>query len=159
MIKKENVKKFTRSLGSLLIIFLALQITACSNTGDKADALLSQITNYDFGQNRTKLMEFSDLVVEAAKSESESKIVEESLIKFLQADPSFPSKQFACQQLSIIGSEKSVPVLMEMIKDESTTNIARYALERIPNKKVDEALLKALDSGNKDIKIGIIIEI
>ena len=156
MIIKENVKKFTRSLGSLLIIFLALQFTACSNTGEKADALLSQITNYDFGQNRTKLMEFSDLVVEAAKSESESEIVEESLIKFLQADPSFPSKQFACQQLSIIGSEKSVPVLIEMIKDESTTNIARYALERIPSKKVDEALLQALDSGNKNIKIGII---
>ena len=156
MIIKENVKKFYRSLNSLLIIFLVLQFTACSNTGEKADALLSQITNYDFGQSRTILMEFSDLVVEASKSESESQKVEESLLKFLQTDPSFPSKQFACQKLSIIGSEKSVPTLIEMMKDETTTNTARYALERIPSKKVDEALLQALDNENKKIKIGII---
>lgn len=153
MIIKENVKNFTRSL---FIIFFALQLTACSDTGKKADGLLSQITNYDFGQNRTNLMEFSDLVVEAAKSESESQQVEESLIKFLKTNASFPSKQFACQQLSMIGSEKSVPVLIEMLKDEATTNTARYALERIPSKKVDEALLLDLDNGNKEIKIGII---
>jgi len=156
MIIRENVKKFTRSFGSLFIIFLAFQFTACSNVGEKADALLAQVTDYEYGQNRTKLMEFSDLVVEASKSESESKIVEESLLKFLKSDPSFPSKQFACQQLSIIGSEKSVSVLIEMVKDEKTTNTARYALERIPSKKVDEQLLQALESGSKKIKIGII---
>ena len=156
MIIKENIKRLTRTLSILIALFLLLQFTACSNIGERADQLLSQITDYEFGQNRTKLMEFSDLVTEAAKSQSESEAVEESILKVLQKDATFASKQFMCRQLRIIGSEKSVPVLSKMLIDEKTTNIARYALEDIPGEKVDDALIQALDKGTKKVELGII---
>lgn len=156
MIIKENIKKFTRTLNTLLVLILLFQLTACSNMGKKADQLLTQITDYEFGQDRTKLSEFSDLVVEAAKSKSASEAVEESILRFLQKDATFASKQFMCRELRIIGSEKSVPVLAKMLKDEKTTNIARYALEDIPGNKVDNALLEALNEGTKKVKLGVI---
>ncbi len=152
----KNSKIIMRAIAALITLFLILQFTACSNIGRKADQLLGQITDYQFGEDRTKLSEFSDLVREAAQSQNESKVVEETILKFLQKDATFAIKQFLCRQLRIIGSEKSVPVLSKMLSNEKTTDIASYALEAIPSDKVDVALIQALDKGTKKIKLGII---
>ena len=156
MIRSINRKKTILRLNRFLLVLFAIQFSACSDIKERSNQLLTDVTNYEIGQDRTKLTEFNELVVEASESESQSKIVEESIIQFLTTDATWASKQFVCRELSVIGSEKAVSVLTEMLSNEQTSDMARYALERIPDDKVDEALIQSLDSENKNIKIGII---
>jgi len=58
--------------------------------------------------------------------------------------------------LSIIGTGQSVSALANMLIDEETSDMARYALERIPGTAVNEALRGALRKAKGKPKIGII---
>ncbi|GAG59805.1 unnamed protein product, partial [marine sediment metagenome] len=61
-----------------------------------------------------------------------------------------------CRKLSIIGTEASVPTLAEMLTKKETSDMARFALERIPGEAVDEALRKALLETAGKMRVGII---
>jgi hypothetical protein len=58
--------------------------------------------------------------------------------------------------LSIIGTEQSVPVLAPMLTNQEYSDMARYALERIPGEAVDKALLGAMGKAEGKAKIGIV---
>ncbi len=74
----------------------------------------------------------------------------------LNSDAKPAGKQFVCRQLSIIGTKRSVPTLGKMLTDEETSDMARYALERIPGAGVNQALRKALRKAEGKAKVGII---
>jgi HEAT repeat protein len=74
----------------------------------------------------------------------------------LSSDSTRAGKQFVCRELSIIGTEQSVPVLAKMLTDEETSDMARYALERIPGNAVNEALRAGLAKTSGKTKVGII---
>ncbi len=59
---------------------------------------------------------------------------EASLIDVLKSDAKFAGKQWACRELSIIGTDQSVPVLASMLPNEEYSDMARYALERKPGR-------------------------
>ncbi len=118
--------------------------------------LQEKIKTYDWGQSRLALTEVSDIIKKAHSSPTELKNIEKSLLGMLTSDATRAGKQFVCRQLSIIGTEQSVPVLGKMLTDEETSDMARYALERIPGKAVDEALRSALPKAKGKPKVGII---
>ncbi len=62
----------------------------------------------------------------------------------------------ACKQLAVIGTEDAVPVLAQLLSDEKLSHYARYALEPNPSRKVDEALIGALDKIQGRHLIGVI---
>jgi len=126
--------------------------------GSKMKELLEKVKTYDWGQRRLALTEVSDLVREAHGNPAELSRIEESLLKVLDPDAKAKraGKQFVCRQLSIIGTERSVPTLAKMLTGEETSDMARYALERIPGAAVDEALREALPKAEGNPKIGII---
>ena len=74
----------------------------------------------------------------------------------LKSDAKYAGKQYACRELSIIGTEQSVPVLAGMLTNQEYSDMARYALERIPGEAVDKALLAALPKAEGKAKIGIV---
>lgn len=152
----KNIKDQSGSIIILFLLFAGLQFTGCSNTEEIADQALARLKNYEYKEGLMKLSEFSELVSQAAKSESDSKAVENSIIRFLQSDVTLSSKQFVCQKLSIIGSEKSISILSKMMEEVETADIALFPLTRIPGKKVSEALINQLNAKNKLIKIGCI---
>jgi hypothetical protein len=96
------------------------------------EQLLSKCSTYDYGQNRECMVDMSDFIKSAYGSPAALKKIETILDTFLQSDATLASKQFVCKQLSIMGSEQSVPVLNDMLKNADTADMARYALERIP---------------------------
>jgi type 1 glutamine amidotransferase len=118
--------------------------------------LQEKIKTYDWGQSRLALTEVSDIIKKAYSSPTELKNTEKTLLDVLTSDSTRAGKQFVCRQLSIIGTEQSVPVLSKMLTDEETSDMARYALERIPSDKVDEALRSALSKAKDKPRIGII---
>ena len=118
--------------------------------------LLAVIAAYEYGQSSQPLTELTDIVRSGCDSPQLREQIEKYLIDFLRSQPTMAGRQFICKQLSIIGSEESVPVLTEMLIVPETSDMARYALERIPGAVVDGALRKTLPKTAGRVKVGII---
>jgi type 1 glutamine amidotransferase len=118
--------------------------------------LLGKVKTYDWGQSRLALTQVSDIVKKAYGNNAELANVEKALLGVLDSDATRAGKQFVCRELSIIGTEQSVPALAEMLVGEETSDMARYALERIPGSAVDEALRGSLRKARGNARIGII---
>jgi hypothetical protein len=118
--------------------------------------LLEKVKTYDWGQSRLALTEVSDIIKKAHSSPAELKKIEKSLLGVLTSDAKRAGKQYVCRELSIIGSGESVPVLGKMLTGEETSDMARYALERIPGTAVNDVLRRALRAAKGKPKVGII---
>ncbi|MFQ6035864.1 MAG: HEAT repeat domain-containing protein [Sedimentisphaerales bacterium] len=118
--------------------------------------LLEKVKTYDWGQSRLALTEVSDIIKAAFGSPAKLREIERSLIGVLESDAKYAGKQFVCRKLSIIGTKQSVPALAEMLIKPKFSDMARYALERIPDESVDEALRDALPKTSGKTKVGII---
>ena len=118
--------------------------------------LLGKVKTYDWGQSRLVLTEVSEAVKKAHGNKAELAKVEKALLGVLDSDAKRAGKQFVCRELSIIGTEQSVPTLAKMLANEETSDMARYALERIPGSAVDEALRGSLRKAKGNARIGII---
>jgi HEAT repeat protein len=77
----------------------------------------------------------------------------------LKSDAPPEQKAAACRELARAGDKDSVPVLAGMLGDEKLAHMARYALEPMPDKSVDEALRAALDRLNGKLLSGVISSI
>ena len=120
------------------------------------EQLLEKVKTYDWGQSRTALTELSELVKKSHGNATEMSKYEKGMLGVLKSDAKRAGKQFICRQLSIIGTERSAPTLALMLTGEETSDMARYALERIPGEAVDDALRKAVPKTKGKIKVGII---
>ncbi len=129
---------------------------ASSVKGSGMEQQLAKIKTYDFGDSRAALTEFSDEIRKAYGKPEELKKYEAALIDILKSDAKYAGKQYATRELSIIGTEQSVPVLAGMLTNQEYSDMARYALERIPGEAVNKALLEALPKAQGKAKIGII---
>jgi len=118
--------------------------------------LLGKVKTYDWGQSRLALTEVSEIIKQAQGDKGQLAKIEKALLGVLESDAKRAGKQFVCRQLSIIGTEQSVPTLAKMLAGEETSDMARYALERIPGSAVDEALRGALRRARGNARIGII---
>lgn len=124
--------------------------------GQGMEQQLEKVKTYDFGQSRQALTELSDEIRQAYGKPAELKKYEVALIDVLKSDATYAGKQYACRELSIIGTKASVPVLASMLTDQEYSDMARYGLERIPGEAADKALLEALPKAEGKAKVGIV---
>ena len=121
------------------------------------NTMVERVSRSDWDSGRADALELAALIRSYSKDAGVLGKIEEKLLAALQADPTMTARDFFCRQLAIIGTDKSVPVLSEMLTTPEMSNPARYALEKIPGPAVDQALVKAaLASSNEDARIGII---
>jgi type 1 glutamine amidotransferase len=120
------------------------------------DELFEKIKKYDYGQSRAALTEVSDKIRDAHGSRAELIKLEKNLVEVLQSDATPAGKQFVCRELSIIGTAQSVPALSTMLTKPEMSDMARYALERMPGEAVNEALRGALSKTTGKTQVGII---
>jgi type 1 glutamine amidotransferase len=118
--------------------------------------LLGKVKTYDWGQSRLALTDVTDIIKKAYGNKAELAEIEKALVGVLDSDATLAGKQFVCRQLSIIGTAQSVPTLAKMLTGDETSDMARYALERIPDPSVDEALRGSLRQARGNARIGII---
>jgi len=118
--------------------------------------LLNKIKAYDWGQSRVALTEMSEVIRKAHGNKAELAQIEKALLGVLASGAKQAGKQYVCRELSIIGTEQSVEVLGGMLADQETSDMARYALERIGGTAVNDALRGALRKARGKAKIGIV---
>ena len=142
--------------GLCLLMITSFSLRAFADIKAEVNKLLSEIAVYEFGQSREPLSQMSDLIRSAFDSPDDLRQIQQSMLKALNSDATFAGKQFICQQLSLIGTEEAIPTLLPMLKNAKTSDMARYALERIPGAAVDSALREALSETSGKVKVGII---
>ena len=81
---------------------------------------------------------------------------ERELIAVLRSNAADNEKAMTCKKLAVEGSGEAVQELASLLKDEKLASWARIALEAIPGKAADEALVKASYSLQGKLLIGVI---
>ena len=136
-----------RPIGPILA-FLGCALAALAAEPPAADPVeqaFEQLRTYDYGQNDKALHVLELELVRFAKDAPRKARMAERLAAVL-ADPkaSQAVKVWTCQQLLVLGTEAQVPVLVKMLDDPKTVEIARYTLEGIPGEASLAALREAL---------------
>jgi len=141
----------------LAIVTIVLFLGNMSYAADTNEfgQLLDKIKTYDYGQSRADLIKTSDMIRDGC-GKPEWKAMEKQLDDFLRTGASYAARDFVCRELSVSGTEASVPVLASMLTNEKYSDMARYALERIPGDSVNEALRQELSKAGGNAKVGII---
>ena len=120
---------------------------------------LEGVGTYEFGQSRLALSIVEDYVHEIAEDAVARSAMEGTILGSLQNEATtHEGKAFLCRQLALIGGDVSVPTLAEMLRDPKMSDMARYALERIPGEQVDGTLLTAgvAEDIPIELRVGII---
>jgi type 1 glutamine amidotransferase/HEAT repeat protein len=123
---------------------------------DEIEKLLNEIRTYEYGQSREKITLLSDLLRMACNSAEIKEDVESELTDFLDSDASLPAKRIACEFLSIYGGDDSIPIISDMMYDSSTSDMAFFALERIPGDLSNQVFREALNETNGKEKVRVI---
>jgi HEAT repeat protein len=134
----------------------AVPIPQEGSAASEVAAILAEISSYDYGDSREPLSRLRRLVQANLDTELARGAIEQAMIEFLGSDATFAGKQFVCEQLSIVGSGASVPVLTGMLAGEPLADIALFALQRIPDPAVDTALRASLDGAERSTRIAIV---
>ena len=118
--------------------------------------ILQKIATYEYGEDEEILAQLRDYVRAHRHSPESRKNCEEQLAEFLGSSATLASKMAVCRHLREIGTSLSVPFLERMLLKEKTSDLARYALEKIQGPSVDSALIQGLSQTEGKVKIGII---
>ena len=132
------------------------QAAQTTEKGSGMEQSLAAIKTYDFGASRAALTAFSDEIRKAYGKPDELKKYETALDDVLKSDAKYAGKQYACRELSLIGTDQSVPALAAMLTNQEYSDMARYALERIPGEATNKAMCEALAKADGNAKIGIV---
>lgn len=112
---------------------------------------------YDWGSTRRPLQSIDEAVRSSHTDAKARMALESRLIEVLAEASSTPAaKDFICRRLAIVGSAASVPALTGLLSDETLSNMACFALARIPDSAADEALCQALARVPDKLRIGLI---
>jgi HEAT repeat protein len=118
--------------------------------------ILQKVSAYDYGEDEEILSQLRDYVRAHRHSPESIRLCEEQLAEFLDSDSTLAAKMAVCRHLREIGTSVSVPILEKMLLEQETSDIARYALEKIPGTSVDRALIRGLSRSEGQVRIGIL---
>jgi len=143
---------------SLLLIFCFFYAGPSWGASDNLDEAFDKVVSYEPGQSRQALVSIENAIKDsAAKADMRSELAKRLAALLGSQQASWSCKDFACRQLSLIGSSQEVPALAGLLGDPKLSDMARYALQRIADPAAIAALREALTKvNNDDIKIGII---
>lgn len=119
-------------------------------------SLVPALKRYRYGYSLEPLVALEDLGRATTRNQKPVDALEAAYVDVLRSDASLDAKKFACIQLGLYGTAKAVPVLEAMLKDAATSDIARLALQRIPDEAAGAALREALGTTSGNVLVGII---
>ncbi|UCD50805.1 MAG: HEAT repeat domain-containing protein, partial [Phycisphaerales bacterium] len=145
-----------KSFKNILCCGFAVLWCTSASSALTADEALTQLKTYRFGQMDDVLNTITDAALESVDQPELRTQLATGLGQILASAAAYDAKQFACRQLALIGTEQQVPALATLLADEEMSQMARYALARIPGAAADRALLAALAKAEGRNQLGII---
>jgi len=120
------------------------------------ETILHDLDSLEYSRNEEVIYRLREYVLNHRNDAAGRADSEERLLGFLVMSKNAAAKLAVCRELRLIGTEKSVRILEQMLLKEETADMARYALEKIPGAAADRALLGALETAQDGGKLGII---
>ncbi len=139
----------------LRILVLAAAGCVAALAAADVDALIRQVSTYDWGQDPSALRQLEAEAFHAAGTPNAAPL-EKRLVAALSSAQTPAARDAYCRDLSVLGTSVSVPALAPMLLKADTAEMARYALERIPGQAATDALRKALPQAPASAKTGIV---
>jgi type 1 glutamine amidotransferase len=93
--------------------------------------ILSNLKDYKPGDSRYNLQDLTNHIRQNYDGGEKWAAIEKNLLQFLSGTGSTDAKNYICKEISVYGTEKALPVLKNLLKNEDTREMARYATERI----------------------------
>jgi len=131
-------------------------LAAASATAMTVDEALTKLKTYRFGQMDDVLNTITESALQSVNDPNLRVPLAEGLGRVLESEAPYDAKFFASRQLALVGTEQQVPTLAKLLTDEEMSQMARYALARIPGEAADRALLDALEPTKGRNQLGII---
>ncbi|MHC4421947.1 MAG: HEAT repeat domain-containing protein, partial [Planctomycetota bacterium] len=146
-------------LAALLLVAAMLwgMPAAAQGPAPTLEEAFARAPGYEFGQSRLALSVIADAVSDAMDNARRRVQLERRLVTLLEEpDATRECRDFACRQLALIGTARCVPALANLLRDEQQSHLARYALQRIPDRAAAAALRNALDELEGSLLVGVI---
>ncbi|MGA2619592.1 MAG: HEAT repeat domain-containing protein [Thermoguttaceae bacterium] len=122
-----------------------------------ADEVLSRLSSFRIGGDCAAIHLAEDLVRNALTDPQAKATLARKLAEMLRrAEVTLDAKRFICRQLRIIADAPEVAALAALLADADLSDMARYALERIPGRSAAKAMLAALPKASPSQKVGLI---
>ncbi|MFA6543721.1 MAG: HEAT repeat domain-containing protein [Limisphaerales bacterium] len=127
---------------------LLLSCTLISWSAMAADItqLVAGMAGYESGASLEPLSRIEILVRQSVGKSGLRNDLEVELTKLITGNATYEAKRFACQQLAVVGSDRSLPAVGELLRHGETVGIACLALGTRPSAKAGAVLLEALSS-------------
>jgi uncharacterized protein len=93
--------------------------------------ILSNLKDYKPGDTRYNLQDLTNYIRQNNDGGEKYAATEKLLLEFLLGTGSTDVKNYICKELSVFGTDKCLPELKKLQKNEVTAEMARYAIERI----------------------------
>ncbi len=133
-----------------------LSPTARADDDARLDKAVKAVQGWQYGRPHGELDLLAKAVVEASRDPAASAEMEKRMLAGLAGATTRGGKGFFCRQLVLVGTGASVDALAKLLGDPESSHMARYALERIPGKAADQALLGALARADAPLKVGLV---
>jgi HEAT repeat protein len=146
-------------LAALLLATAMLRAlpAAAQGPAPTLEEAFARAPHYEFGQSRLALSVIADAVRDAMDDARRRVELERRLVALLEdPDATGACRDFACRQLTLIGTARCVPALANLLPDEQLSHLARDALQRIGDRAAGAALRNALGELEGPLLVGVI---
>ena len=120
------------------------------------EAILRDLDSFTYSKNEDVLYRLREYILNNRGTEESRAGCEDKLLTFLGSTPNLDAKLAVCRELRLIGGDQSAAALGPMLLQPETTDLARYAIEKLPGPAADKSLLDSLKKASGDAKLGII---
>ena len=150
------MRHWNRRIAAVLLIGACASAAFGAKSSPAVDDAFKQLATYQFGQSRAALSTIAGALRDSQSNASERAALVARLTAVLPSDATADAKRFVCRELSLYGGAASVPALAALLLDTDLADMARYALERIPDASAVAAMRAALPKASGRIKAGLI---
>jgi len=163
MLNRQSIK-WTMRTGTVLLALTTAALLWASplaadaplDQGQSLEAILQKLAVYRHNLDHDTVLELQAYIRAHRQMPEGRAECETQLLGLLRGEATLDGKWEACRQLRSLGSHDSVPVLSGMLMRGETSEMARYALEKIPGTSVDRVFLDALRASSGNIRLGLI---
>lgn len=117
--------------------------------------LVKTLKAYDWGKSGAPLLVVDAEIRKIAGIPERLARLEEALLEVLRSDAPSAAKRGVCKSLSLIATDRSLPVLDALLLRPETSDMARYVLERMPPGGANVLLRGALVKTSGQMRAGI----
>ena len=127
-----------------------------ADTPNELSQLIRSAASYQTGQSMQPLRRIEQLIRQSATDAPLRGTIEMGLGELLTGESTQEAKQFACQHLSTIGTERTLPAITSLLNSESTASLACQTLVNHPAPQATAALRDALKTAPARVRPEII---